>query len=131
MVIDDAYNASFESVIAALKMIQNEYHSKRKMILLGDILELGDMSHDIHYAIGKTIPTFGIDCMFLIGEMSTSVSSGAIDAGFDSNRIFPLNNLEFPIEVSEFIKSMLTEDDLLLIKASHKMNLKKIAELII
>lgn len=131
IVIDDAYNASYESVIAALEMIKDTYESKRRMILLGDILELGDMSHNIHYAIGKMIPKFDIDCLFLIGESSTSVSAGAIDAGFDSKRIFTLNNLEFPDGATKFIKSMLSEGDLLLIKASHRMNLKKIAELII
>ena len=130
-VIDDAYNASYESVIAALEMIQYTYNSKRRMILLGDILELGNMSHDIHYTIGKMIPKFDIDYIFLIGESSTSVALGAIDVGFDKKHIFILNNLEFPNEVSRFIKSMLSKGDLLLIKASHRMNFKKIAELII
>ena len=129
-VIDDAYNASYESVIAALDMLSKINGANKKYVLLGDILELGDYSYDIHYSIGRMIPAFNIDYLLLIGENSSAISEGAISGGFDKERIFNLNNTVFPKETAEFIRGTLTLNDVILLKASHQMRLDKIIELI-
>ena len=129
-IIDDSYNASYESVVAAFSMIANRKCEGRRCVLLGDILELGNFSYSIHHSIGTAISDFGIDYVFLIGDYASAMYEGAINGGFNPKHIFNLNKLEFPSEVARFITSKLSAHDTLLIKASHGMNLNKITELI-
>lgn len=129
-IIDDSYNASYESILAALKMLRDTPLVTRRFALLGDILELGDMSYAIHYAIGKAVANYKIDYLFMIGENAKTVYQGAVHNGFDKNRAFILNNLSFPAEVANFIMDILREGDTILIKASHKINLESIVKLI-
>lgn len=129
-IIDDAYNASYESVIAALGMLKKIDGVKKRYVLLGDILELGKFSYDIHYSIGRMIQVSNVDYLLLIGENSSAIFEGAINYGFDKEHIFILDNIDFPEKTTEFIKEMISTDDVILIKASHKMRFDKIVELL-
>ncbi len=129
-ILDDSYNASYESVKAALAMMSGITDAKRKHALLGDILELGDMSYTIHYSVGEMISASGIHYLFLIGKHAEAVYDGAIDNGFDKERIFMLNKLETYDRIADFINTLMKVDDIILIKASHGLNLGSIVELI-
>ena len=129
-IIDDSYNASYESVKASLSILNEIKDSKKKCVLIGDIFELGRFDHEIHHSIGEIIKDFDIDYLFLIGNSASAVYEGAISKGFSKEHIFILNDISFPIEVADFIKCMLSPKDAILIKASHGMNLTKITELI-
>jgi UDP-N-acetylmuramoyl-tripeptide--D-alanyl-D-alanine ligase len=102
---------------------------KRKNALLGDILELGDMSYDIHYSVGRLASSYGLHYLFLLGEYAEAVFNGAVGNGFDKDRIFILNDLPSYSRISEFIKSKMGDDDIILVKGSHAMNLGRISEL--
>ena len=129
-ILDDSYNASYESVRAALAMINDVPSVKQRHALLGDIMELGDKSYDIHRSLGMIIPDYGIHYLFLIGSYADAIHDGAINSQFDSSRIFILNDLKTPERISMFIGNMLRDDDLILVKGSHGMNLGKIVELL-
>lgn len=128
-ILDDSYNASYESIKAALDMMDGITDIKRKHALLGDILEAGDMSYSIHYSVGQMASYYGLHYLFLIGNYADAIRAGAVDCGFDNERIFILNDLESPIKISEFIKNMTQADDVILIKGSHGMNLGVISKL--
>ncbi len=129
-ILDDSYNASYESVRSALDMMNGIAGVKRRNILLGDILELGDMSYDIHYSVGRLASFYGLHYLFLLGEYAEAVFDGAVRGGFDKERVFILNDLSSPEKISEFIKSKMQADDIILVKGSHAMNLGRISELI-
>ena len=129
-IIDDSYNASYESVKASLSIFKEIKDSKKKCVLLGDIFELGRFDYEIHHSIGEMIKDFDIDYLFLIGNSASAVYEGAISKGFSKEHIFILNDISFPVEVADFIEGILSPKDAILIKASHGMNLTKITELI-
>lgn len=127
-ILDDAYNASYESIQAALAMMSRITGAERKHTLLGNILELGDMSYDIHHSVGEMISSFGIHYLFLLGEYAEAVYAGAIHSGFNKERIFILNGLESYEKMAEFINTLIKADDIILIKGSHGMHLETIVE---
>ena len=129
-ILDDSYNASFESVCASLKMLDNIETKSKKHILLGDILELGQLSHDIHYEIGKSIGLFNIDSIFLIGDFINYVAQGAIDSGFEKRKIYINNSVSSPEITASQICKVLKKNDIILAKASHEINLSRIINLI-
>ena len=129
-ILDDSYNASYESIAAALSMANDIRGVNRRHVLIGDILELGNMSYDIHYSLGKIIPDYEIHYLFLLGNYANAIYEGAIHCQFDKSRIFILNDLDAPERISEFISNMINPDDLILVKGSHGMNLNRIVELL-
>ena len=128
-ILDDSYNASYESIKAALDMMRGITGVKRKNALVGDILELGDMSYAIHYSVGRLASSYRLHYLFLLGEYAEAVFDGAAGNGFDKDRIFILNDLPSYSRISEFIKSKMGDDDIILVKGSHAMNLGRISEL--
>ena len=128
-ILDDSYNASYESIKAAMDMLREITGAKRKNALLGDILELGDMSYNIHYSVGRLASLYELHYLFLLGEHAEAVFDGAAENGFDKERIFILNDLPSYRSISEFIKDKMQADDIILIKGSHAMNLGRISEL--
>ncbi len=128
IIIDDTYNASPESTLNALKTIELIPKTiGRKIIVLGDMLELGDYSDEGHYVVGKKIAEMKIDAVFLIGSLAEKIGQTAIKFGFDKNNIFNFSKIE---ETVEFIKNGISSNDLILVKASQGMRLEKIVKII-
>ena len=89
------------------------------------------MSHDIHFKIGQMIgKESDIIFLFLIGNEAKYIIDGAIDAGFEKRRIFYNPDTKSPEITASQICRNLTTDDMILAKASHKTNVKRIIDLI-
>ena len=128
-ILDDSYNASYESVIASIDLLSDLKGYSRKSILLGDILELGDKSAEIHSVIGSIVTKHDIDKLFVIGDFSRYIVQGALSAGFPKNRIFMNPDMHSPEITSSAICQNMRPNEILLIKASHKMNMGRIINL--
>lgn len=115
-IINDCYNASPDSVRAAVKVLANET-AKRKIALLGDILEMGDYAEKAHYELGKFVAESGIDILVTAGSNMKRLADGARDGGMRDVTAF-----DRTLEVCEYIKDKLSKGDAVLIKASHGMN---------
>ena len=127
-IFDDSYNASLESVIADLKFISEKYNPCGA--LLGDILELGDSSYAIHEKIGNEAARLGIGNLYLIGKFSSYIRRGAIDFGMDERNIFvneDSNDTE--ASITQIMRNH-KPGEVILFKASHKLRLDKLADLI-
>jgi UDP-N-acetylmuramoyl-tripeptide--D-alanyl-D-alanine ligase len=120
--IDDSYNSSVDSVLSGLISIKN-INSKRKIIVLGDMLELGDFSKDYHLLISDKIEKDYI--VILIGKDVKSIYDNLYGC---KNDIYYFDNINDGINT---INSILKADDLIYLKASNGMNFKKIADSII
>jgi len=116
-IIDDTYNASYDSVYYSLEVLSS--FKNRKIAVLGDILELGEFSKEIHTNIGKLITKNNIDILITVGDAAKLINDAAISDGFNksSSYHFKSNN-----EVIEFINNIKEPNDTILIKASHGMN---------
>ena len=117
-IIDDCYNASYESVKSALKYVSN--FNKRKIAVLADIKELGKLSRKIHLKIGNEVIKNNIDILITIGKDSKLIGKTARKKGFKRRNIRHFYNEK---KSRKYIKSILKQDDIILIKGSNSMNL--------
>lgn len=111
-ILDESYNASFESTKSSIKHFNNLSLGKRKVIILADMLEIGDKSCEFHEALASFIPE---DSLFIaIGQLMFLAFEKA-----KSNKIY-FKNIE---EFLEEIDNILIDEDFLLIKGSNSKRL--------
>ncbi|MBN2884892.1 UDP-N-acetylmuramoyl-tripeptide--D-alanyl-D-alanine ligase [Patescibacteria group bacterium] len=126
-IIDDTYNSSPESSIAALKVLGNikiDINSSRYAIL-GDMLEIGAYSEDGHKLVGKEVFENHIDYLISVGERSRDIDRGAQAAGMSADFIFHFDKTE---AAGLFIQDRLREGDVVLIKGSQGIRMEKIVK---
>jgi UDP-N-acetylmuramyl pentapeptide synthase len=75
-ILDDSYNANPASVAAALQSLA-ESTARRRIAVLGDMLELGAASAEHHRAVGRLAAELGIDALHLFGEYAEETAAGA------------------------------------------------------
>lgn len=122
-IIDDSYNANYESTYLALSYLSK--FSGRKISVLADILELGKNSKTIHKKVGELINKNNTNYLITIGKYSKYISKVA-----KKNKMNKRFIKHFKDEKSskEFIKSILKDGDILLIKGSNGMKLCNLIE---
>lgn len=122
-IIDDTYNASVDSMENALNILSN--YKNRKIAILGDMLEIEGFEEKLHTKVGKIVAECNIDILITIGNLSKFIASGAIENEFNKKNIYTFTNLD---DVYPLLDKILQKDDVVLLKASHSMNFKKIVE---
>ena len=105
--------------------ILSKVKDKRKIAVLGDILELGDYSEQIHRNIGKNITKDTLDILITIGNYSKYIKEEALNNNFPIDNIYSYDNYE---ESLEELPSILKPNDIVLLKASHGIKLDKIVD---
>lgn len=116
-IIDDCYNASLESMMNAIEVLKN-ISGERKIAILGDMLELGEYSKQIHQELGDKIEN--IDILITIGKYSYYINEKA-----NIKNKYHYETLE---EGYKKLKDIINENDVILIKASNSMNFKYIVD---
>lgn len=124
----DFYNASFESILASFETVKNIGITEKKHLLLGDVLELGNMAEKMHYEIGKNIPKDVFSSIFLFGSFAEHTQKGAADAGFYKEAIHINRDLTNPIATANQICNFCNDGDLILMKASRAVKLERVLE---
>lgn len=124
-IINDAYNASLESIQEALKNLSS-YKQHRKIVVLGDIFELGEYAEQIHRKVGDIVGKSSIDILICCGENSKYIIEEVRKSNKLPKKIYYFNNIE---QIKEYLKKNLQNDDVALIKASNGMNFWKILPL--
>ncbi|MBT5016914.1 UDP-N-acetylmuramoyl-tripeptide--D-alanyl-D-alanine ligase [Candidatus Peregrinibacteria bacterium] len=112
-IIDSSYNASPETVIAALNVLKGL--PGRKIAALGSINELGEISEKEHRRVGRHVPA-AADLLLTVGDHARYFAEAAHDAGFSKERIF---SFETSKAAAEFLKDKLREGDVILAKGSQ------------
>jgi len=125
--INDAYNASPTSMCAALKMLESISSRGRKIVVLGDMLELGEQSEAFHRDIGRLLDPDKIDYVLTYGKLAAYIAEEAAKrypAGY-------VRSFTDKAELASELAGMMTERDLILFKASRGMELEQIIKMII
>lgn len=122
-VINDAYNASYDSMKAAIEYMGTL--SNRKIAILGDMLELGSFSEELHEKVGKEVAKNNIDILVTIGKESENIALGAEKEGMKKQDIYIFNIKEDAIQK---IKEIVKNGDAVLIKASNAMKFDEITK---
>jgi len=120
--IDDSYNASPDSVRAALKVLASTKTQGKHYAVLADMLELGPDSPRFHSELGTFAAELSIDKLFAIGELSRNTAEAAARKGLESES-FLANEDAFAA-----LKAQLRPGDVVLLKGSNGMHLNEIAQ---
>ncbi len=124
-VINDAYNANPASVENALRTLREIKTSGRRIAVLGDMLELGEQSAELHKAVGNKVSDYGVDILVTVGELSRWTARGAKEKGLKNSSLVCFDNKK---DVIGFLSENLKEGDLVLVKGSRKMKLEDLVE---
>jgi UDP-N-acetylmuramoyl-tripeptide--D-alanyl-D-alanine ligase len=120
LLLDDTYNASPESTLAALNLL--EELGGRKVAVLGDMLELGPYESIGHELVGVRTAEV-VDELVTVGERGRMIASAARTAGLSGEKITELENSQ---QAVEFLRPRLGEKDVVLVKGSHGMRMDHI-----
>ena len=121
-VIEDCYNANPDSMKAALAMFR-EYPCKRRFALLGDMLELGDISRAAHEEVGRQAVENKVDYLVTYGEQAKRIAVVAAAKGL------PTLHADTYAQAAETLLNKMQPGDALLVKASRGMALEKVLEI--
>lgn len=122
-VLDDAYNANADSMLAALQTLRDLPCSGRRVAVLGDMAELGEASQAAHDEIGRRAAEFHLDKLFTVGRKAGDIASAARRNGLQT--VVEISEVEMAVRaVQEFARP----GDVVLIKASRSMRLERISQ---
>jgi UDP-N-acetylmuramoyl-tripeptide--D-alanyl-D-alanine ligase len=120
LILDDTYNASPESVLAALNLLDEL--DGRKIAVLGDMLELGPYEKQGHEMVGLRAAQVA-KILITLGPRARVIAESARRAGFKSANIFEFEEQQ---PIVEWLKNNLNSNDAVLIKGSHGLSMDKI-----
>lgn len=123
-IINDSYNASFESMQASLKYLSG-LKKDRKIAVLGDMFELGEYSKELHEKVGKEVVKNKIDILICCGENAKYIVESAKENKMEEKNIYYFEDKE---KVETFIKENWKNGDAILFKASNGMKFFEIVE---
>jgi len=124
LLLDDTYNASPESMLAALNLLDEL--DGRKVAVLGDMLELGPYERGGHEMVGlRAAQVAGV--LLTLGERAHTFAEAARRAGMKKSSIIEFDELD---PLVEWLKANLTKDDAVLIKGSHGLRMDRITSLL-
>ena len=121
-IINDYYNANYDSMKSAIEYLKN-IEGKRKIAVLGDMLELGEYSKELHEKVGLEVAKNKIDILITVGKEAENIARVAKNNGIEHVYTFDNNK-----DATEKLKKIIAVDDVALIKASNSMNFKEIVE---
>ena len=122
-IIDDTYNSEPQSTAAALGILKRILAKNRKIAVLGNMLELGKYSEQMHRDIGKYALKCGIDKLIVVGERARDIARGAEEAGMKKDNIF---NFDDSVQAGRFLQDRIRTGDLILVKGSQGARMEKI-----
>ena len=122
--IIDCYNASPDSMKAALSVLSNMKTQGRKIAVLGDMLELGEASEKLHRLVGEYVGEFKPDMLYCYGEEAMFISAEASKFGMVS-AAFHRDSKEM---LGEKLKEVIGKGDCLLFKAGRGMKLEEVID---
>ena len=124
LILDDTYNSSPKAAQAALETLA-ELPAKRKIAILGDMLELGKHTITAHREIGEMAAGKKIDLLITVGVRAKFFAEGAVKAGFSKKQILSFGDSP---EAARELEKIIEQGDLILIKGSQGMRMEKIVE---
>ncbi len=128
LLYDDSYNASAEAFIADFKILA--LHKGKKSAVIGDVLELGEKTEEIHKAIGALAVKFKLDRIYPFGKYAPLVAKGAAEAGFREENIFINTDSLMPENTAKLICMNSQSGEMILIKGSRATKTERIIECI-
>jgi UDP-N-acetylmuramoyl-tripeptide--D-alanyl-D-alanine ligase len=124
LIIDDTYNASPAAVERALQALKDLKGVKRKIAILGDMMELGDYSIREHERIGALVAQ-SADLLMTVGVRSLNFAKGALENGMSEKKILEYDDA---VRAGLELQNLIKPGDAILIKASQSIRAERIVE---
>ena len=124
-VIDDTYNANPASMRAACETLRDWQGANKRLLITGDMLELGPHAEQAHFGLGLAAAEAQVDGLLVFGEQSEHVIRGALDGGLRPSRLAHCEHMEILLTVLDCV---LEPRDILLVKGSRGMRMERVIE---
>jgi len=123
-VIDDTYNASPDSIISGIEVLEELDNKGKKIAVLGDVLELGDLSWQCHYDTGITAAKKKIDEVVTVGSGMKAFAKAVTD----TNRQILVHAFEDKAQAIDYLKKNIGSQAAFLVKGSRGMHMEEVVE---
>ena len=123
-IIDDSYNSSPIAAEVALQTLREVTHAKRKIAVLGDMLELGRFSSREHERIGELVPG-AVDVLITVGVRARGIAKAALAHGFQESQILQYDDA---VRAGRELQTLMAAGDVILVKASQGIRAERIVE---
>ncbi len=127
-VINDAYNSNPGSLRAALETLVSVGRGKETAAVIGDMLEMGERSEDVHREAGVTAAELGVERLYLFGSEIEALRDGAIDSGMPPDRVRAYRDKD---ALARDLDRDLAPDGVVLLKGSRGMRMEEVVELLV
>jgi len=125
LLIDDTYNSSPQAVILALETLMSLEVSGKKIAVLGNMLELGNQTSELHTKVGERVAELEVDMLITVGERAIDIAHGAIKVGMSVEKTFEFADVG---EAGKFLQEKMKQGDLILIKGSRGVGMEAIVK---
>lgn len=127
LIIDDTYNSSPDPTKSALKTLFkiNLKPGAEKYAVLGDMLELGAETENLHREVGFKVAEYGINFLITVGEASKHTARAACEAGLGEHNVASFAD---SVSAGKFLQEKLKEGDAVLIKGSQGARMERIVK---
>ncbi|SHF42236.1 UDP-N-acetylmuramoyl-tripeptide--D-alanyl-D-alanine ligase [Desulforamulus putei DSM 12395] len=123
-IINDTYNANPSSAKAALKVLQ-ETATGRKIAVLGNMFELGELEQPGHREVGEAAAGLQVDYLVTVGHLAQWIAEGGLKGGLSPERVRQCENNQ---QAMEILKEILQTGDTILVKGSRGMRMEEIVK---
>ena len=120
-ILNDTYNANPQSMRAAIEILSKQ-ECKRRIAVLGDMMELGELGPGLHASVGRFLANVGIDCLITVGNLGACIADGAEESDVEIHRC--ANQAEAQIVLAKAV----TPGSTILVKASRGMKFEHLVD---
>jgi UDP-N-acetylmuramoyl-tripeptide--D-alanyl-D-alanine ligase len=126
LIIDDTYNSSPVAAEAAVKTLEEMRIKKggKKIAVLGDMLELGKHTDEMHKELGK-IASKVVDVLVTVGPRARLIAEGALNQDFPEDKIFQYDDSR---SAGKFVEGIINDGDIILVKGSQGVRMERAVE---
>ena len=127
-ILNDTYNANPASVVSALKTFAVLPVTGRRIVVLGDMMELGEQSKELHCQMGRELSCGSFDVIAAVGERAGDYIDGATQVGIEPGKLHLFPDTD---EAMAAIPRLVEKGDAVLVKGSRGMELEKLVDRIV
>lgn len=124
-VLDDTYNANPASLVAGLAALKDVAGGRTMGLILGDMLELGPTSPQLHRDCGRQAAEAGCRLIMALGQQADEVAAGAREGGLPAEAALAFSDR---LELIEAAQELFDEDEVVLVKGSRSMGMERVVK---
>jgi len=125
MLFDDTYNMNPSSARAGLQALAGVPGLGRRLVVFGEMLDLGEQSVELHQQLGAEVHRAGLDQLVTVGKGARPIADGAVAAGMPATSVHQMKTVE---DAQQLLAATLRDGDHVLCKASRRIGLDRLVD---